>query len=399
MSEENKDNEFPQGEHGAVHAGEEQLESSRPAVAAAPGKLLVVVIFALLFIGIVIKSLFFSSSPPPVPENKKQVIQEAANPASITQEGLPSLPTNQQPVMPPPVEPPPQVLPPPEPPPEITTKGGPTNEQLNARVHAPMLTGAGLSAANLTSSDNQKKKPVSTDPNTAFEQSVSENSSETVEATRIKNLNITIAQGKFIHGVLETAIDSTLPGNVRAIVSHDIYAESGKSILVPKGSRIVGVYNSSVRRGQARVFIIWTRIIRPDGIDVAINSPGVDSLGRSGMGGDVDNKYLEAFSTAILTSSLDIGVAAIGDALFGSQQQTTTTGPNGGSSTTTSSSPTATAMQTAVQNLGSVGQSIVNSTVNLAPTIHIDQGEIINIFVNKDVVFPYGLSSEMGFVP
>jgi type IV secretion system protein VirB10 len=116
------------------------------------------------------------------------------------------------------------------------------------------------------------------------------------------------------------------------------------------------------------------------------------------MGGHVDNKYWEAFSTAILTSSLDVGVAAVGDALFGNQQQTTTVGPDGG--TTTTSSPTSTAMQQAVQNVGTVGQSIVGSVVNLQPTIYVDQGEQINIFVNKDVVFPIEtFGGGAGFIP
>jgi len=281
--------------------------------------------------------------------------------------------------------------------PQIYSKSGPSNEQLNARNRAPMLSGSAL--ANSITSNNDKKKNTpapSTDPNAAFAQSIADSSTETVEATRVKNLGRTIIQGKLIQGVLETAIDSTLPGDVRAIVSHDTYAESGRSILIPKGSRIVGTYNSSVKRGQARVFIIWTRVIRPDGVDVAINSPGVDALGRAGMTGDVDNKYFEAFSTAIMTSSLDVAVAAVGDALFGSQQQTTTTTGGG---TTASSSTSATAMQNAIQNLGTVGQSIVNSTVNLQPTIHIDQGEMINIFVNKDIVFPTGLNGESGFIP
>jgi type IV secretion system protein VirB10 len=252
-------------------------------------------------------------------------------------------------------------------------------------------------AVSRLTSGTEKKKTVPADPNSAFAQTIAESSAESIQATQVKDLDRTLAQGKLIQGVLETTIDSTVPAPIRAIVSHDTYAESGKAILIPKGSRLIGVYNSSVKRGQARIFIIWTRVIRPDGVDVALNSPGIDALGRGGAGGFVDNKYFEAFSTAIFTSSLDVGFAALGDSLFGSQQQTTTTGPGGGTSVT--SSPTATAMQQAISNLGSVGQSIVNSTVNLEPTIHIDQGELINVFVNKDVMFPTGGMNNAGFIP
>jgi type IV secretion system protein VirB10 len=113
------------------------------------------------------------------------------------------------------------------------------------------------------------------------------------------------------------------------------------------------------------------------------------------MGGYVDNKYFEVFSSAFLTSALDIGTAAIGDALFGNQQTTTTTNGNGSSTT---ESPTAAAMQQAVQNIGNIGNSIVNSALNLAPTIYIDQGTQVNVFVNRDLIFPPEVTGSMGFV-
>ena len=206
---------------------------------------------------------------------------------------------------------------------------------------------------------------------------------------------MTIAQGKLVHAVLETAIDSSLPGTIRAIVSHDTYAEAGRSILIPKGSRLIGTYNSAIRRGQSRVFIVWQRVIRPDGVDIMIDSPGVDALGRAGMTGDVDNKYFEIFSGAIMTSALDIGVAAAGDALFGNQQTTST---NNGTGTTTTQSPTSTAMQTAVQNISDVGNGIVNNALNTTPTIYIDQGTPIDVFVNKDLVFPSGVAGASSFI-
>ena len=109
--------------------------------------------------------------------------------------------------------------------------------------------------------------------------------------------------------MLETAINTDLPGTLRAIVSRDVFAESGKEVMIPKGSRIIGTYNTGISRGQRRVMIVWTRLIRPDGLDIEIGSPGVDSLGRAGVEGDVDNKYAEIFSAAILTSVVTIGAA------------------------------------------------------------------------------------------
>jgi len=386
-----------------------QLSSAKPSVASAPGKMMFVVVFALIFVGIVVKSLFFGEPPPP---EKPTLVKETVatkSAASQNQEiidkniELPKPPTNMSSISVPPPPPPPVAIPNIAPPanPEVQIQKTAKNEELKKRINSPMITGGGGSSfSSNTSTKSEKKRSSvanSSDPNSAFAQNASDLSEAvTATATRIDDLNTTVAQGKMIEGVLETAIDSTLPGSIRAIVSHDVYAEAGRDILIPKGSRIIGTYNPSIRRGQARVFIIWSRLIRPDGIDIAIDSPGADALGRAGMPGDVDNKYFESFSTAILVSSLDIGLAAAGEGIFGDQQQTSTTGASGG--TTTTSSPTTTAMQESVETIGSVGQSIVGSVLNVAPTIFIDQGQRIRIFVNKDLIFPTSLTGSTRFV-
>ena len=374
--------------------------ANKPAVAAAPGKMLFILIIVGVVVFIIIKSLFFSSPAPVAPPKKpKEIVSEA--PLKPLEGGLPipPQPVATNPVVAPP-PPPPPVIQPPVPPQPINQVKAPQNEALKARIHSSMLSGGVSSSVISGTSSTQKKRSAvanSSDPNSAFAQSASDlSNSEVTLATKVGDLSRTIVQGKTIEGVLETAIDSTLPGSIRAIVSHDTYAEAGRHILIPKGSRVIGTYNSSIRRGQARVFIIWSRIIRPDGVDIAIDSPGTDALGRAGMPGDVDNKYFESFSTAILVSSLDIGIAATGEALFGNQQQTTTSGTGGG--TTTTSSPTATAMQTAVQNVGTVGQTIVGSTLNLSPTINIDQGTEIRILVNKDLLFPDSVTGQSQFI-
>lgn len=403
MTSPNDTNEFPPGEGNTPggEAPEAPLNTGKPAVAAAPGKLLIVVVLAGFFIFIIIHSLMSGDKapPPPVKHTKEPV-------ATDNTKNQPDFIANTLPAPPPPavVETPPTVLPAPPPPPpvlpstpapEISTNT-PTSEALNKRIHSNMLAINGSKPFGLDVAKHNAAVPSTNDPNSAFAQSVSTTKADTVEATRINNLGTTIAQGKLIHAVLESAINSDLPGPIRAITSHDTYAEAGKEILIPKGSRLIGTYNSSLRRGQARVFIIWQRVIRPDGVDIMIDSLGVDALGRSGMTGDVDNKYFEMFSSAILTSSLDIGMAAVGDALFGNQQTTTTSGAAG---TTTTQSPTSAAMQEAVQNVGSVGSNIVSNTLNLAPTINIDQGTPIEVFVSRDLIFPPDVTGKTRFVP
>ncbi|NBO19378.1 MAG: TrbI/VirB10 family protein, partial [Proteobacteria bacterium] len=130
--------------------------------------------------------------------------------------------------------------------------------------------------------------------------------------------------------------------------------------------------------------IVWTRLIRPDGIDMQIGSNATDAMGRAGVPGLVDNKYAEIFSAAVMTSILSIGVAVAVDALS-NQGNTTTTNQNG---TTQSGSAAAPAGQAAVNSVGSVGRDIVNTMLDLRPTVTLDQGTKINIFVNRDLIFP-----------
>lgn len=303
--------------------------------------------------------------------------------------------------------------PPPPPPglaaptmPELKT-ALPKDEATQKRVQADSTLLNSPPAASTSGAGNRSNSPESkaaragtgfggTDPNSQFAQGVTGGVAQVTVADRIMNLEYTIIQGKIIYGVLETAVNSDLPGTLRAVVSHDVYAEAGRAILIPKGSRLIGTYNSAVKRGQARVFIIWTRIIRPDGVTMAVDSPAVDNLGRAGLEGDVDNKYIDMFSTALLTSSLDIGLAAIGQGLFGDQQQTTTNNSQGGSTTT--SSATGTAMQQAVTNIGDIGKQVVGSALGLAPTISVDQGTPVNIYVNKELEFPPSVTASLDFV-
>jgi type IV secretion system protein VirB10 len=381
---------------GLGGGGEESLSSGKPAVAAAPKKILIFVLLGILFFGIIIKSLFFPSSGSQEVVVKKPEKVIAQTNAPVNQSDLPTQPvfTPVQVPTPPPPAPPPAI---PAVAPKITAQAAPNNQALQARMSTPMLSGGGGGGGGSSSEKKRGSSFVGNDPNSAFAQSVEQSNVQTEYATKVSNLHRTIIQGKIVEGVLETAIDSSLPGYIRAIVSHDTYAESGRSVLIPKGSRIIGSYSSSVRRGQARVYIIWTRVVRPDGIDIAINSPGVDSLGRAGLEGDVDEKYFEMFSAGILVSILGIGTAAVGETLFGDQTQTQTTNTNG--STTTTSSPSTTAMQQSVATIGSIGQSIVGGLLNVQPIVHVDQGTKVNIFVNRDLVFPYGMGGGLEFIP
>ncbi|WP_395462672.1 TrbI/VirB10 family protein [Wolbachia endosymbiont of Cantharis cryptica] len=141
---------------------------------------------------------------------------------------------------------------------------------------------------------------------------LSNTSAQLSTATKVGKLGFMITQGKIIDAVLETAIDSDLQGMLRAVVSSNVYAETGDTVLIPKGSRLIGGYSFDSNVARARININWNRIILPHGIDIAISSPGTDELGRAGIAGIVDNKIASALFSSIMLAGVSIGTAVIG---------------------------------------------------------------------------------------
>ncbi len=297
---------------------------------------------------------------------------------------------NGAPPLPPPPPPPPRA--PGAPPPVDIKAFNPTtnDKEEQKRLRSNMLVlDSGANGNGEQDKQNAKDALNKGDPNKAFTSNVLKASgADKTTATRLSNLSTTIAQGKIVDAVMETAVNTDLPGTLRAIVSRDVYAESGREVMIPKGSRMIGTYNTGILRGQRRVLIIWTRLIRPDGLDIEIGSPGIDQLGRGGVEGIVDNKYSEIFSAALLTSVFNIGVAVATNDLISNQGVTTTTNGNG---TTTTGTAAATSAAGAVTNLGNVSRDVVNTFLDVRPTITIDQGTRVNVFVNQDLIFPSAL--------
>jgi len=144
-----------------------------------------------------------------------------------------------------------------------------------------------------------------------FAARVSASNVETSRATRLHDLAHIIPQGTVIPAVLETAINSDLPGSTRAIVSRDVRSFDGSQILIPRGSTLIGQYRNGVAYGQHRAFVIWSRVLTPDGVSIDIGSPGTDPLGRGGLSGETDTHFFQRFGSSILLSVLSAGVAAV----------------------------------------------------------------------------------------
>ena len=195
-----------------------------------------------------------------------------------------------------------------------------------------------------------------------FAQRAENDTPQRSKATQLTNLPTTIAQGVLIPGVLETALNSDLPGFTRAVVSRDVRGFDGGAVLVPRGSRLIGEYRSAATQGASRAFVIWTRIIRPDGVSIQIGSSGTDPLGRAGLEGKVDRHFFERFGGAILLSVVDIGVssALARDNSSSVYVGSATPDPTGGAFT---------------------------DLTNIPPTIKVMQGTPIRIFVARDLDF------------
>ncbi|MEQ1789183.1 MAG: TrbI/VirB10 family protein [Rickettsiales bacterium] len=294
-------------------------------------------------------------------------------------------------------EPPPP--PPPAPPAPLPTLSGIgktsgvnlKDDESKKRLKSNMLViDGGVGSASSVGGSNSELR----DRNAIFaESAIRSSKADKAIATGLNNLNMTIAQGKIINAVLETAINTDLPGTLRAIVSRDTYAEAGRDVLIPKGSRLIGTYNTDLFQGQSRVMIVWTRMIRPDGIDIEIGSSAVDGLGRAGISGHIDNKFTEIFSAAIMTTALSIAGAVAVEAVLPTENNSTTTTPEG--NTTTTASPAQTAAGSALTGLVQTSKDVVDKIVDTRPTITIDQGTLINVFVNRDLTFPSNINGGM----
>lgn len=190
---------------------------------------------------------------------------------------------------------------------------------------------------------------------------------ETVRAEQLADTSRMIVQGAILEGVLETAINTDLPGSIRAVLSRDALSYDGSTTLLPRGTRLIGTYSADVKIAQRRALIAWTRAVTPDGTSVALGGIGADALGRSGQTGDVNTHFVGRFGSAAL-----ISVLGLAPQLAVNER----TNEN-----------LADAMEDVGDDLQSASRSSVDAYLNIPPTINIDQGERLTIFVNRDLVF------------
>jgi type IV secretory pathway VirB10-like protein len=187
-----------------------------------------------------------------------------------------------------------------------------------------------------------------------------------------------VKAGWLIPAVLEQQLDSDLPGFIRALVRENVYdTVSGKYILIPAGSTLVGIYNSHVGYGQEALQAVWRRVIFPDGSSLSLGGfEGDDSEGAAGFRDQVDNHWVRIFSGALLTSLFAAGIE-----ISQGQNSSVLTQPSYGQQIG----------QAVGQQVGQVGVEVTRRNLNIQPTIVVRPGYRFFVRVEKDLFFraPY----------
>ena len=184
----------------------------------------------------------------------------------------------------------------------------------------------------------------------------------------IANPARTIMQGTLIEAALETAINTDLAGNVSAVVSQDVWSFDMSRVLVPRGSKLFGRYDSDVSPGQRRVLIAWDRLVTTDGQTVSLAAYGTDRVGRSGLPGQVRTHFLQRFGSAALISVIG-AVPAIAAAKYASNEVTSDTAKDVGT------------------DLGNAVGDAMTDYLNIPSTISVDQGAVVMVRVDTDLEF------------
>lgn len=189
-----------------------------------------------------------------------------------------------------------------------------------------------------------------------------------VSARKFGDRSYLLARGSFIPCVLETQLISTISGSSNCVVPEHVYSENGKVLLIEKGSKIIGDYKSDVNQGSVRIAIVWHRIKTPTGVVIDVDSPTTDAVGAMGVEGGVDYHWPQRIGAAVLLS-------IVGDAIDIEKAKAST------------SSTTIVTGQNTQSTTKSLAEKVLDSTINLPPTISKNRGDRVTVYLNRDMWF------------
>ncbi len=238
-------------------------------------------------------------------------------------------------------------------PPSIGYMGGPSGPSIGvtsvglAAPPGPPASGAGPIGGLLTPSDTPK-----------------------VQAGLLGDRNLILPKGRTIDCALTVRVINEVAGMATCVLNSDVYSDNGHVVLLERGSEAVGEYATTMAQGQRRLFLLWTRVKTPMGVVINLNSPAADALGTSGLVGVVDNHWWDRLGAAFLLSLVQDGIGlataaqagASGAQSLGIYQHSATTGNR-------------------------MAELILQSTINIKPTLYKNQGDRGTIFVARDLDF------------
>jgi type IV secretion system protein VirB10 len=213
-------------------------------------------------------------------------------------------------------------------------------------------------------------KQAQTNPHGPIANLLRTESPDRMAATMIGDRNMILPQGRSIDCNLTVRIINEVSGKATCVLSSHAYSDNGRVVLAERGSVVTGEYVAQMAQGQRRLFVLWTRLQTPKGVVINIDSPGADSLGTTGLPGNVENRWRERIGAAVLLSLVE---DAIG-------YQTAKAGAEGGVQGIA-------VLQHSTQTSKSLAERILDSTINIKPTLYKNQGDRATIFVSRDLDF------------
>lgn len=187
-------------------------------------------------------------------------------------------------------------------------------------------------------------------------------------ATPPHDLSRMVTTDTFIPAVMYTAVNSEIPSRtVLAVVESDVFGFHGSNILIPKGSKLEGVYEKLDDKHARRMQITWFKITRPDGIIIKIDAESADAAGASGISGYLDQRLKDRYGGAILLSTIN-GLAQMSVRQNDIRQLA--------------------AVESFGREFGTLTAQIIRENINILPIIMIPQGQRFNIRPYQNIYFP-----------
>jgi len=256
-----------------------------------------------------------------------------------------------------------------------------TPELAGATQPAPGSGPPPTAASGIAGNASQPRAPENQDERDAFLTSAESASRNQIFAARQDDPSpYELHSGSVIPAVLLTGINADLPGTIVAQVRNDVFdSVTGRYLLIPRGTRLVGTYDNRIVQGQRRVLVAWTRLLYPDGSSVdLLGMPGTDEAGYAGFGANVDEHLNKVFTSALLLSIIGAG------AQLSQPQQS--------SSLYAAPSVGQTIASAVGQQIGNTSIQLTQRQLEVPPTLEVPPGYLFNVLVDRDIVLtaPYG---------